>query len=173
MGNTYVVYNGAQPTTAAIVPITTGTAIKTMLQIKPAANSPLTIVEWGISFDGSAAATPGRVELIETGVVFATVTPYAVADIMPHNDPNLPANTSGATGIPLNLSTTASGFTATGEGTVTTSRLLDGQLIAPTGQYVKQFPLGRESRIEPGRALRVRVTFAAAILALCYIVFEV
>ena len=173
MGNTYVVYNGALPAAAAVPPVTTGTAIKTMLQLAPATNSPLLVVEWGISFDGFVAAAPGDVELIETSTVFATVTPYAVADVMPHNDPNAPVQTSGASGIPLNLGTALSGFTATAEGTVVSTRLLDGQQIPPTGQYVKQFPLGREPKIEPGRALRIRVTFAAAINALCYVVFEV
>ncbi len=173
MGNTYIVYNGNLPAAAAVPPVTTGTAIKTLLQLAPAINSPLLVVEWGISFDGFAAAAPGDVELIETSTVFATVTAFAVADVMQHNDPNAPANTSGTSGIPLNLGTSLSGFTATVEGTVVSTRLLDGQQIAPTGQYVKQFPLGREPKIEPGRSLRVRVTFAAAINALCYIVFEV
>jgi hypothetical protein len=173
MTDTYIVFNGAAPTAAAVTPVTTGAAIKTLLQIKPATNSPLLIVEWGISFDGSAAATPGKIELIETGTVFATVTPFAAGDVMPFNNPNAPVNTAGASGIPLNLSTTGSGFTATAEGTVTAGRLIDGQLIAPTSQYVKQFPLGREGGILPGRSLRIRTTFAAAVNALCYIIFEV
>ncbi len=173
MGNTYVVYNGNLPAAAAVPVVTTGAVIKTMLQLAPATNSPLLIVEWGISFKGFAAAEPGQVELIETSTVFATVSPFAVADVMPHNDPNAPANTAGASGIPLNLGTALSGFTATAEGTVVSTRLLDGQLIAPTNQYAKQFPLGREPKIEPGRALRVRVTFPAAVNATCYVVFEV
>jgi hypothetical protein len=172
MGNTYIVWNGAMPTTAAVPPVTTGTVIKTLLQIKPATNSPLLVVEWGISFDGFAAAAPGDVELVETGTVFATVTAFAAADVMPHNDPNAPANTAGGTGIPLNLGTAASGYTASAEGTVTATRLLDGGQMPPTAHYVKQFPLGREPKILPGRALRVRVTFAAAVNALTYVVFE-
>lgn len=173
MTKTYIVANGARPTTAAVPPVTTGTVIKTLLQIKPATNSPLLIVEWGISFDGFAAAAPGDVELVETGTVFATVTAFAATDVMPWHDPNAPVNTAGASGVPLNLSTTASGYTATGEGTPTVGRLFDGQQIAPTGQYVKQFPLGREPGVDPGNALRIRTTFAAAINALCYIIFEV
>lgn len=173
MTDTYIVYNSAMPAAAAFVPVTTGTSIKTLLQVKPATNSPILIVEWGISFDGSAAATPGKVELIETVAVFATVTAFVAADVMRFNDPNAPVNTAGVSGIPLNLGTAASGYTASAEGTVVASRLLDGQLIAPTGQYVKQFPLGREPGVLPGRSLRVRVTFAAAINALCYVIFEV
>lgn len=171
MANTYVVYNAAMPTTAAIVKVTTGTAIKTMLQIKPAV--PIEIVEWGISFDGSALAAPGTVELLTTGSVAATVTASAVADVMEFNDPNAPANTSGSTGTPLNLGTTMTGYTATAEGTITTTNIYDAQLIDPVNQYLKQFPLGLEPKIAAGTILRVRVTFAAAINALCYVVFRV
>lgn len=173
MANTYIVYNAPMPTTAKIAAVTTGTAIKTLLQIKPAANFPLSVVEWGISFDGSAAATPGMVELIDTGTVAATVTASAAADIMPYNDPNAPANTAGTSGVPVNLGTTHTGYTSTGEGTITATRVLDGQLIAPTGQYIHQFPLGHYPKVVPANFLRVRVHFGAAINALCYVIFEV
>lgn len=165
----YMVLNGAMPTTAAPASVTTSTAIKTLLQLKPAVR--LKAVEWGISFDGSAAATPGKIEFIEVDVA-ATVTAYAAADVMPFGDLNGPANTAGTSGSPLNLGTTHSGFTSSGEGTVTASRVLDPQLIAPTNQYVKQAPLGREPHLTVGKFTRWRVTFAAAINAYCYIVFE-
>jgi len=171
MANTYIVYNGAMPTTAAPVKVTTGTAILTMLQIKPAV--PIAVVEWGISFDGSAAATPGNVCLIDTGTVFGTVTASVAADIMPYSDPNAPANTAGTSGVPLNLGTSATGYTCTSEGAISATRIGDAQLIAPTGQYVHQYPLGREFKVVAGNCLRVRVTFAAAINALCYVIFEV
>src|ERR1700733_1285074 len=103
MPNLYQVYNGAMPTTSSAVKVTTGTSIKTMLQIKPAI--PIEVIEWGVSFDGSAAATPGICELIDTGTVFATVTAYAVADVYPTNNPFAPANSSGTSGSPLNLGT--------------------------------------------------------------------
>ena len=50
----YWIGNGPMPTTAAFAPVTTGTAIKTLLQLKPF--NIVRIVEWGVSFDGSAAA---------------------------------------------------------------------------------------------------------------------
>jgi|SRR5579883_2426778 len=173
---TYFVQNAAMATTAAPVKQPTGAAIRTMLQLAPASGVPIRVIEWGCSFDGSAAATPGQVELIDTGTVFATVsTAYAVADVMPFSDPNAPANTSGTSGVPLNLGTSLSGFaTAAGtEGTPTSTRQLDLQLIAPTGQYVKQFPLGREPELPGGHALRVRVTFGATVNMSCYVIFEV
>ena len=173
MANTYICFNGPMNTTAAPVPVTTGSVIKTLLQLKPAANFPLRVVEWGISFDASAAATPGKVELIDTGTISGSVTAFAAADIMPFNDPNAPANTAGATGVPLNLDVAASGYTCTSEQAITATRMLDLQLIAPTGQYIHQFPLGERPAVKPGNILRVRTTFGAAVNALTYIVFEV
>ena len=173
MSNTYQVYNGPMVTTAAFAGVTTGTAIKTLLQIKPAANIDIKIIEWGISFDGSAAATPIKVELIDTGTVFGTVTAHAAADVQPFFDPNAPVNTAGTSGVPLNLGTSASGYTCTSEGTITATRYGDLQLIAPTGQYIKQFPLGREFGVKAGNCLRVRVTAGAAVNALTYVIFEI
>jgi hypothetical protein len=53
--------------------------------------------------------------------------------------------------------------------------MFDTQLIAPTNQYVKQFPLGREPELN-GKAtvefLRVRMTFGASVNATIYIVCE-
>lgn len=173
MAKTYIVYNGPMVTTAAFAGVTTGTAIKTLLQLKPGANFPIKVIEWGISFDGSAAATPIKCELINTGTVFGTVTAHAAEDVMPFDDPNAPANTSGTSGVPLNLGTSASGYTCTSEGTITATRYGDLQFLAPTNQYVKQFPLGREFGIIPGNCLRVRVTAGAAVNAVTYVVFEI
>ena len=170
MAMTYACWNGPMPTTAALVKVTTGTAIKTMLQIVPAVN--IRIVEWGVSMDGSAAATPVELELIDTGSVAATVTAYATTDVYPYTNPSDPANTSGSTGSPLNLGTALSGYTATVEGTVTATRLGDYQLIAPTNQYIKQWPLTREFGLAAGKVGRIRVTAGAAINMLCYVMFE-
>lgn len=171
MGNTYKVFNGPMPTTASQVAVTTSTAIKTMLQLKPAV--PINVIEWGISFDGSAAAAGGICELLETGTVFATVTALAAADVFPQNDSNAPANSAGTSGTPLNLGTTHSGYTATAEGSITVVRQADVQIIQPTNQYVYQSPLGFNFKVPAGNCLRVRVKFAAAINAIAYITFEV
>ena len=59
MTELYLISNGARPTTAVQVAVTTGTNIKTMLQVKLGrAVQRARVVEWGISFDGSASATP-------------------------------------------------------------------------------------------------------------------
>lgn len=170
MALTYIAWNGAMPTTAAIPKVATGTAIKTMMQLAP--GYPIKVIEWGVSFDGSAAATPGVCELIETGAIAATVTAYGVNDVMPF-DGTAPANTAGSTGVPLNLGTALSGFTSTSEGTITATRVADTQQVAPTNQYLKQYPLAREFVVLPGKILRVRMTFGTTINALCYVLFEI
>jgi hypothetical protein len=167
----YTIWNGPMPTTAAQVPVTTGTSIKTLLQVKASDTNPIRIVEWGISFDGSAAATPIKVELLETDVA-ATVTASAQADIVRFDGLAL-ANTGNQTTNLIPVGTTSTGYTASGEGSITATRVFDAQLVAPTNQYVKQFPLGREPVIAVGKFGRVRVTAGAAVNAYCYLTVEV
>ena len=172
MANSYIVWNSPMVTTAAPAGVTTGTAIKTMLQLVPAV--PIKPIEWGVSFNGSAAATPGICELIDTYAVAATVTAYAAADVQPYSGlSDVPANTTGSSGTPLNLGTALSGYTSTSEGATTASRLADVQFVAPTNQYLKQFPLSREFYVPVGHTLRIRMTFGVAVTALCYVLFEV
>jgi hypothetical protein len=167
----YLITNGATQTTAALVPVTTGTVIKTMLQVKlnNSANGTGKIVEWGVSFDGAAAATPGRVELFAcTGA--ATVTAHVAAGIINLTDPNAAAAT---TGFPFEFTTTTTGYTASSEGSAAAVRNLDApQFIAPTTQYQKQFPLGREPQFKGTELVRIRVTFAAAVNCYCYVIVE-
>jgi hypothetical protein len=159
----YLVGNGPMPTTAAFVAVTTGTAIKTLLQLRPLVL--LRIVEWGISFNGAALATPIVVELIETGTVFATVTASVEADVTKTDDLAAVAATV------MTLSTTGTGYTSTAEGTITAVRNLDGpQFISGLSQpFIKQFPLGMEPVCNIGNATRIRVTAPAALNAYCYL----
>jgi hypothetical protein len=163
--------NGPQQTTAAFAAVTTGTAIKTMLQVKPSATLVAKIVEWGISFDGSAAATPIKVELIETDVA-ATVTASVAADIT-----KLDGEALACGDVTTNLivvGTAATGYTATVEGSTTAVRNLDGpQFIAPTNQFVKQFPLGREPVIQVSKFCRIRVTAGSAVNAYAYLILQI
>src|SRR3990167_343142 len=133
----YLIPNGPFPTTAAQAVVTTGTAIKTMLQVKGVAALQFKIVAWGISFDGSAADTPIKCELLETGTVFATVTASADADCVKQNG----ADQAVASIAGLTMGTAATGYTASAEGSITVTRMFDAQFIAPTNQYVIQFPL--------------------------------
>ncbi len=159
----YRIFNGPMPTTAAFAAVTTGTAIKTMLQLKPFNQCKITA--WGISFDGSAAATPIEVQLVETGTVFATVTASADADcIKLDGTDQAVASVAG-----LTLGTSATGYTATVEGSITTQRMFDTQFVAPTNQYIYQFPLGQEPVLVIGNATRIIVKAGTAVNAICWI----
>lgn len=168
MAQRYLLGNGAMQTTAAFVAVTTGTAIKTLLQIKPLAI--LKVVAWGVSFDGFAAAAPGKIELIETDVA-ATVTAHADADITKVGDCVGDAEVASTF---MTLSTTGTGFTASAEGSITAVRNLDApRFIAPTNSFDYQFPLGREPVIQKAKFGRIRVTFGTAVNAYAWMLVEV
>lgn len=165
----YLITNGPAPTTASQAAVTTGTAIKTLLQVKPGTTQVVRIIEWGISFDGSAAATPGIVELCVTDVA-ATVVAHVASGIHKFSASAL-AQGDPSTNIFV-VGTTATGYTASAEGTVGSVRMGDVQFISPTNQYVKQFPLGREFIVNPSEFMRIRVKFGTAINAICYVMCE-
>lgn len=166
----YLIPNGAAAGAAAPVAVTTGTSIKTLLQFRPSATIIARIVEWGISFDGFAAARPIKVELVETSGA-ATVTASAAADLTKLDAAAL-AGGDPTTNL-IQVGTTSTGYTASGEGTPGTCRAFDTQFIAPTNQYIKQFPLGREPVVQKDTYCRIRVTADAAVNAYCYMVVEV
>jgi hypothetical protein len=160
--NLYITHNGAMPTTAAVVAVTTGTAIKTMLQLATPSTTDIRVVEWGCSFDGTPNAL--SLELIQTDVA-ATVTAHVASGVQPFNDPNAPATK-------LTLGTAATGYTATAEGTITATRYLDGAKFLSSNTYEKMWPLGHEPRIPISKFLRIRVTAAAAVNMRCYLVWK-
>jgi hypothetical protein len=179
--STYMVINSTAPTTAAPVKQPTAAVIQTMVQLAPqtSPNTAIRVFEWGISFDASAAATPGQVEMFGCTGAATMTTAYAAGDIMPFGNTNSPANTASTTGVPLALGTALSAFahTTVTEGTVANYRAGDLQLLPPTAPYVKQMPLGREFEIigNQGAAqnfLRIRVTFGSSINCYTYLLFE-
>lgn len=158
-------------TTAALTAVTTGNVIKTMLQLKPGATVIAKVIDWWISFDGSAAATPIKVELIETDVA-ATVTAYVAADITKLDGDALMGG-NPVTAL-IEVGTAASGYTASAEGTPTSVRnLAVPQFIAPTSQCVIQLPLGREPVIQAGKFARIRVTAGTAVNCYCGMTIEI
>lgn len=164
-----LIFNGPAPTTTQVAPVTTGTALKTMLQVQPSATKTLKIVEWGCSVDGFAAATPIKWDLIETDVA-ATVTASAAADLIKLDGSALLDQT--LTTNLIQVGTANTGYTSTSEGTITATRLLDLQLIAPTNQFVRQFQLGFEPILQTGKFLRIRCLAPAAVNAYCYVIVE-
>lgn len=162
MAQTYIAWSSASPTTASQAVTATGTSIKTLLQVATPSTATIRVIEWGISFDGSAAATPGIIELLQTDVAATGGTSFTPVTF---SDPNSPASLCVG-GAALTC------FAPSGEGTITATRVFDGQLVAPTNQYVKQYPLGREPTIPVSKFLRVRVKFGTTINALAYIIWE-
>jgi hypothetical protein len=165
----WLVANGPMQTTAAFAKVAVST-IKTMLEVKTITQ--MKIFEWGWSGDASAAATPGNVELIETGSVFATVTASVTADITRWDAEAL------LFGDPLSTYFSASGVNATGytasvEGSITAVRNLAGpQLEPPTNQLIQQFPLGYRPLVQPAVSQRIRGTFGTSVNVYCYELLE-
>lgn len=166
----YLIANGPMPTTVAQAPVTTGTAIKTMLQLKPFITGK--IIAWGFSCDGPASAGTLKVELLDTGTVFGTVTASVDADITKYGSvEDAVASVAG-----LTLGTSATGYTCTSEGSITSVRMFDARNIAlPSGvgyDVQIQLPLGREPKLIIGNAVRIRVTASVAVNMIAYMIVE-
>lgn len=167
MGVQYRIANGPMPTTAAFAAVTTGTSIKTMLQLKPF--NIVKIKAWGISFDGAADAAKIKCELIETGTVFGTVTASADADVFKYGG----TDQAVASVAGLTMGTSATGYTCTSEGSITAVRNFDLEYVSPAGNYVYQWPLGDEPVCLIGNATRVRVTAPSAVNCYTWIQLEI
>jgi hypothetical protein len=159
VAKTYTVLNGDVPGAAATAPISTGTAIKTMLQLATNATSQaIRVIEWWTEFDGSAAATPIKVELLRHSAgAQNSLTAYTAAMIAKSNDPNAPAST-------VQLGVALSGFgTGATEVTPTTVLNISTHLVPPTSGIYIQYPLGREPEVAVATFLRHRTTAGAAV----------
>jgi hypothetical protein len=159
------------PTTAAQAKVTTGTAIKTMLQVATPATRMMTLISWGYSIDVPPATTgTGVVELLQTDVA-ATVTAHVASGVQPI-DPNLPASL-------VTLGTAATGYTASAEGTPTGVRVFDvvqvpgltagGDGISP---YVYQWMPDERPIVAFSKFVRIRATFSAAVSMSCWVVWD-
>lgn len=160
-------FNGPMVTTAAQAAVTTGTAIKTMLQIATPSTCRLTIVSWGFTLDSNPAGI-GTVELLQTDVA-ATVTAHGATGVQPI-DPGAPASL-------MTLGTAATGYTGTAEGSITATRMFDVKKIcnANTGDsvtYSYQFMPDERPTVPISKFLRVRVTFATASNMIAWVVWD-
>jgi hypothetical protein len=155
------------PTTAAQQKVTTGTSIKTMLQIATPSTRQIQLISWGFTLD-AVPASAGQVELIQTDVA-ATVTAHVASGVQPL-DPNAPASL-------MTLSTSGTGYTATVEGSTTATRTFDANLVPPTAgatdiNYYYQWMPDERPIIAVSRFLRVRATFGAAVNMACFVVWD-
>jgi hypothetical protein len=166
----YRTWNGPMPTTAAQAAVTTGTAIKTMLQIATPSSRQLQLISWGFSIDG-APGDGSAFELLQADVA-ATVTAHVASGVQPL-DPNAP-------GSLVALSTTGTGYTASAEGTPTGVRVFDtvstsssASLNAGVATYRYQWMPDERPIVGVSKFLRVRVTTpTTAVNMRCFICWD-
>jgi hypothetical protein len=140
-----------------------------MLQLATPATRQIQLLEWGWSSDDPPGAD-GVIELIQTDVA-ATVVAHAVNTGVQNLDPN---------GVPtlLTLGTSATGYTASAEGSITATRPFDAvSLSSVSGEsslsYVRQWMPDARPIIPISKLLRVRATTPTTPIDLrCYIVFN-
>ena len=162
----YKCWNVPMPTAAAPSPPATGTTLKTMLQLATPSTRQIQLISWGYTLSGLPGAA-STIELIQTDVA-ATVTAHVASGIVLLNDPNGPASL-------LTLGTSATGYTASAEGTVTTTRLLDcDQIPAASGlvplDYDYQWMPDERPLIPISKFLRIRATTpTSGVNMLCWI----
>jgi hypothetical protein len=166
MAKQFSVYNGPQVTTAAPTPVASGTSVKTMIAIATSANGSIQMTEWWWGGDAFAAAAPGTVELMFANNLTTppTVTAYAAADIKRY-DPNSAASL-------ITLGTTASGFTASAEGTPVSPFSAATQQISPTTGFYLQWPYGARPELPVSATLRLRNKFGTTVNVICGIAWE-
>jgi hypothetical protein len=165
MAKTYGCYNGPGVTTGAPASVTSSAALKTMIQLSTSASSEARVVEWYWEGDASAAATPGKIELMFHSTGAATVTAYVAATDFKKYDPNGRASL-------LTVGTTNSGYSASGEGTPATALGVFAHLVPPTSGIYIQYPLGREPEIPASSFCRLRNTLGSAVNVLCGVSWE-
>jgi hypothetical protein len=163
----YKTWNGPMPTTAAQQKVTTGTSVKTMLQLATPSTRQIQLISWGYTLD-AVPGSAGQVELLQTDVA-ATVTAHVATGVQPL-DPNAPASL-------LTLGTSATGYTASVEGSTTATRVFDADLIAPTAgaqdlTYDYQWMPDERPIVAVSKFLRVRVTFGAAVNMSCWVCWD-
>ncbi len=154
-------YIASPLTSHEITVVSTGTAIKTLLQVATPSTRAIKVAAWGVSFAGVVATDPaGLVALLDTNVA-ATVTSLTPA---PWLNPDDPASLCVG-GV------SATGYNGSVEGTITASKILDPQHVHPQTGYSLWYPAGKEPLIKVSRFLRIRSNFSVSVNAIPWIIF--
>lgn len=165
MAGLFIAYNCAFDATTGVTAGTSyASGAKCALQLVTPSTIQLRLVEWGISFSGSAAGTPSVVTLAQAGAASTMSTAHSTTTIQPISD-------NGKTSS-LTMGTGSSGYGNGAITTNTTSKMFDAQEVAQAGGYLKQWPLGREPVLAVSSTLQLRINTAATLSAIAYIVFE-
>lgn len=150
----YIAYNGPMPTTGAQQSVAVANGTKTMLQLATPTTRLIQVISWGFSLSGPLA---GTIDLCAQDVA-DTVAAHVASGLVPV-DPNIPASL-------LTLGTSATGYSASAQGTPAATRMFDSQQIGATAgdnelNYSYQFLPDEQPIVAISRFLKVRATFAA------------
>lgn len=161
----YTAFNCAIDATTGVMAGTSYAAgAKVAIQLAPISTMNLRIVEWGVSFSGTAAAAPAICTLAQASAASTCSTTHSTSTIMAVGD--------NAKASSLSMGTTTSGYGSGAITTCTTERQYAAAQVGPMSQYEKQFPLGRDYLVLPSKFLQLRINTAATLTAIAYIVFE-
>lgn len=166
----YLAWNAAMVTTAAQPTVTTGTTIKTMLQIATPATRQIAVLAWGYSLDDPPGAD-AVFELIQTDVA-ATVTAHAASGVQPV--------VAGMPASLVTLGTSATGYTGSVEGSITTTKIFDAVSMssvsaeaAPVLTYRRDFNDYEIPIVDVSKFLRIRATTpTTAVDMRCWILWD-
>lgn len=168
----YKIWNSPMVTTASMVPVTTGTSIKTMLQLASPSTRQFSIISWGYMLDAFPTTTlVGKIDLIESDTG-ATITQHVASGIQPLL-PGIPASQ-------LLIATTGqTGYTSSSETAPTVTRTFDQDQIngvtflgGSAAMYEYQFLPNEQPVVAVSKFLRVRATFGSAVNMLCWVDIE-
>lgn len=135
----------ATPFMPVVVALAAGVA-KTVLQVAIPSTTDIKILAWSVSFDGaSGTAVPVICQLLD-GDVAATVTAFT---------PDLYGNNQQPASLCVG-GTSATGYNATVEGTMTSVTGIDAGHTHPQSGYGVWFPDDSRRRVGPSRFLRIR-----------------
>ncbi len=166
----YKCWNAAMAVAGPMAGVATANGTKTMLQIAAPSTRQLQVISWGFSV---SVTPPGvsTVELLQTDVA-ATVTAHVAAGVQP-------VGGSGQAASLVTLGASATGFTASAEGSIVTTRSFDAQQMAISAGnddlvYAYQFmPDEERPVVDTGKFLRIRTTFTSTTpLVLCWVVWK-
>ena len=137
------------PTVVALVAATT----KTVLQVATPSTTDIRLCGWSLSFDGaSGTAVPVVCQLIQTDVA-ATVTTMT-PELLAHGLLQSSLCVGG---------TSASGYNASAEGTITAVRVFDQQHVHPQTGYGVFWAKGDRPQVPVSRFVRIRCLAPAGV----------
>lgn len=151
----YVTWNSPMVTTASPATVTTGTTIKTMLQLATPSTRIIKLLGWGYSCDDPPGAD-AVFDLIQSDTA-ATVTAHVAAGVQPLH-PGIPASL-------LTLGVSATGYTSSSETAPVTTKTFDAVSVssvsaeaAPSMRYERWWDWDAAPVVAVSSFVRMRAT---------------